>query len=650
MNGKMSFPKLFEPGWIGEMEVKNRTVMAPMGSRTIGTDGYVTQRMLDYYEARARGGVGLIVVEVACVDSPMGKSGSTHLVVDDDKYIPGLSNLVEIIHKHGARAALQLQHGGRGCNSATTGLQPVAPSAIPIPDRGWQGAGEGEMPRELAISEIKDIIAKFGRSAGRAKKAGFDGVEIHGLGLYLVAQFLSSASNKRQDEYGGDLQNRARFLVEIIQAAKESAGRNFPVWCRLSIKEIGLEGGITIEEGQQFARIAQRAGADAIHAHTMTWGVSLDVPPPMSMSEPPGSMMTSIEAIKKAVTIPVIAIGRIYPELGERILQEKRADFIAMGKGLLADPDISVKAESGRVDEIVPCIGCTRCLFGSELECSVNAALSKEREYEFKPAEKSKKVLVVGGGPAGMEAARVAALRGHRVTLYEKQPRLGGQLLWAIVPPHKENLPALIDYLATQMQKRDVDVRLGVEATPELIEKEQPDVVILAAGATPFIPEILGIDGTHMVTALEVLDGKEVGQKVVIIGGELVACETAEYLVERGKKVTITEVQPAMATQIFPQGLRPYRLSKLAASGVDMFEGVTYQQITDKSVDIVTREGVKQAIEADTVVIAAGTKPDKGLLQSLEGRVPEIYTAGDCVEPQGIKEAVAGGFDIGRKI
>jgi 2,4-dienoyl-CoA reductase-like NADH-dependent reductase (Old Yellow Enzyme family)/thioredoxin reductase len=651
LSSRLSFRKLFEPGRIGEMELKNRMVMPAMGTNLATRDGYVNEQMKDYYEERAKGGVGLVIVEVACVDPPTGKTVPCQLLIDDDKFIPGLSELAEVIHRYGAKAALQLMHAGRAAKSKVTHTQPVAPSAIPMPFA--PGAGyEGEMPRELTVDEIKDLVGKFGKAAQRAKKAGFDGVEIHSLGLYLVAQFLSSASNRRQDDYGGELKNRARFLLDTIKAIKEAAGQDYPAWCRLTVREFGIEGGITLEEGQEVARRAQEAGADAIHVTVMAWGVSPRARPPTA--EPPGNMVPFAEAIKKVVTVPVIAVGRINPELGERVLQEGKADFIAIGKGLISDPELPRKAASGRIDEIRPCIGCLRCIDNilhkdGVVQCTVNAAAGKEREYQLRPVEKSKEVLVVGGGPAGMEAARVTALRGHRVTLYEKQDKLGGQLLQAIVPPYKNNLVGLIDYLATQMVRQGVKIELGIEATPELIEEAKPEVVLLATGVTSLIPEIPGIHRPNVVTAQKVLEGEEVGERVVVIGGELVGCEIAEYLAERGKKVTIVEILTDVATRVI-SALRGLLLSRLAARGVTILTGVKDEELTERGLAITTKEGEKQLIEADTVVLAAGAKPNKVLLPALEGKIPEIYSIGDCVEPRDIFEAIADGYHVGRRI
>jgi len=651
LSSKLSFEKLFETARIGQMELKNRIVMPPMGTNLGGLDGYVTEQIKGYYEERAKGGVGLITVEVTCVDSPTGKTIARQLIIDDDRFIPGLSELVEVIHKHGAKTVLQLHHAGRGAKSSITGTQPVAPSAIPMP-WGTLIGYQGELPRELTVNEIKDLVGKFAEAARRAKRAGFDGVLVHGTGYYLVAQFLSSASNQRRDDYGGELKNRARFLVEIIGAIREVTEQSYPVLCKLTAREFGEGAGITLEEGQQIAQMAQEAGADAIEVAGMVWGSSSRIPP--LTAERPGNFLPFIDAIKKVVTIPIIAGSRIDPVLGEKVLQEGRGDFIAIGKGLITDPELPKKAAAGIIDEIRPCIGCIRCIDnmtvkGQSLMCSVNAAVGNEREYEIKPAERRKKVLVVGGGPAGMEAARVAALRGHQVTLYEKQSRLGGQLLQAIVPPHKDNLVSFVDYLTSQMAKRGIRVQLNLEATPEVIKKDKPDTVVLATGVTLVVPEIPGINKPHVVAAKEVLNGMEVGNKIVVIGGGLVGCETAEFLAQQDKKVTILEILDEVATQMV-QSLRSLLLSRLADTGVTILTGVKCQEVTDSSLVIIAKEGDKQTIEADNVVLASGDKSNTALLEALEDTIPELYYVGDCTEPQGIAEAVADGYRIGLRI
>jgi len=626
------------------MGLRNRIVMPAMLTRYGSEEGYVTERTKNYYEARARGGAGLIIEEATYVHL-RGKSFPNQLGISDDKFIPDLSQLVQTIHRHGAKAAIQLFHGGRTAKSALSLMQPVAPS--PLASLG------GEVPKELTVDEIAEIVAYFAEAALRAKKAGFDGVEIHGAHSFLIDQFLSRASNKRQDVYGGDLPKRARFLIEVIKAVREAVGRGYPVWCRLNGKEYGIDEGTSLEEAQEIAQMAQDASADAIH-------VSAAGPKaPIVLTSPtfvPAIIADLAEGIKKVVTVPVIAVGRITPEAAESILAEGKADLVAIGKGLLADPELPGKVASGRLDDITPCIVCFECrddvvsptVVG--VRCQVNAALGREEEYKILPAKKPRKVLVVGGGPGGMEAARVAALRGHKVTLWEKEPRLGGQLIQAAIPPQKDRIARLTIYLQTQLKKLDVEVELGKEATTTMIEEFKPEVVVLATGVKPLVPEIPGMNPAHVVQAGDVLEGKvETGDRVVVIGGEVVGCETAEFLAEKGKKVTVTRRSPEMALGV-GRTLRAFFLGRLLEKGVTLIPEIKYNEVTSNGVVVTTKEGEKKTIEADTVVLAAGAIPEKKLYQGIKGKVPEIHCIGDCVAPRTIRDAIAEGYRIGLEI
>jgi len=620
MSESIRLEKLFEPLSIGEMRLRNRIVMPPMVSSFGSSDGRVTEQAVGYYEQRAKGGVGLIIVEATCVDSPIGKLSPYQLVIDDDKFIPGLSDLACAIQEHGAKAAIQLHHAGGNTSSAVTGLQPVAPSAVPFPDK--------ELSRELTLEEISEIIQCFARAAGRAKKAGFDGVEIHGAHGYLISQFLSSAFNKRQDSYGGSLANRARLLLEIIAAIKGVVGLYYPVWCRLNGREYGMPGGITVEETQSVAQMVEEAGVAAIHVS-----------------------VRFAEAVKSVVSIPVITVGRIDPLLGERILAEGRADLIAIGRALIADPYLPQKAAAGRLDDIAPCIACGTCFVNINSQkagmlCGVNPAVGNEREYAIEPTMKPKKVVVIGGGPAGMESARVAALRGHQVVLFEKAQELGGQLIVAAVPPYKSEISNLNQYLAAQVHKAGVKLELGKEATASEVQMIAPDAVILATGVTPSIPEIPGVGRENAVMAEDVLAGRaKVGERVIVIGGELVGCETAEFLADAGKTVTITRRGPSMAAAVAPMTGQPL-VGRLNAKGVAMLTGVKYEEVNDEGLVITTRDGEKRTIPADTIVLAAGSKPNTELLRQLGDSVPELYQVGDCVEPQGIREAIVDGLRV----
>ncbi len=638
------FEKLFEPGSIGSMSLKNRLVMPPMATNFGTKEGMVTQRTIDYYEERAKGGVGLVIVEFTGVDSPVGRATPRQLLIDDDKFVPGLGELAQTIKRQGAKAAIQIHHVGRQGSSSITGHQPVAPSPIPASD-GMRP--EGEIPRELTPSEISAIVARFGEGAERARRAGFDGVEIHGAHGYLISQFLSPLANRRQDVYGGRLENRARMLLEIIQAVREKVGKDYPVWCRLSALEIGVEGGITLEETQTVAQLAEKAGVDAIHvsAHAVAPGRR----PPMAQM--PGVLVPLAEGIKKVVSVPVIAVSRIPPELGESVLREGKADFIAIGRGLFADPHLPRKVASGEGEDVTPCMCCMACLDSlmwrrEGVCCAVNAAVGREREYELKPAESAKTVLVVGGGPGGMEAARVASLRGHRVILFDEGDELGGQLLLASKPPFKDTVDTFRQYLVGQMAKLGVELRLGQKFTADLLDQLKPDGVVLATGVIPFVPEIPGIEGKQVFLASKVLDGAEIGEQVAVIGGELVGCETALYLAQQGKTVTIMRRGPQLAAKVNPHVGVPL-IRRLEAKGVTILTRVQYEEITGAGVIVRTEAGERRTVEADTVVLAAGARPNTELLSSVEGKVAQVICVGDCVEPRGIREAVETGYRAG---
>ena len=636
--------KLFETAEIGAMHIKNRIVMPPMGTN-MADGGYVNRKILDHYETRARHGVGLIIVEVAGIESPAGKNTANMLMIDNDKYIPGLAELVKTIHKHGAKAVLQISHTGRGARQKITGVQPVAPSPIPMPFSSAIGYG-GDMPRELTVAEIHVIERKYAYAAGRAKTAGFDGVMLHGTGYYLIAQFISSTANVRCDEYGGDIEKRARFPLEVIEAVKENVGSDFPLLYKMSALEMGEGAGLTLDEGRQLAVMLQDAGVDALELAGMIWGIDLNMEPPPGEPKNMGLMLSPF--IKSVVTIPVIAEGRIDPEQGNKAIAEGKADFIGFGRGLLADPRLPEKAFAGRFEEIRPCIGCGRCtdnqlMKGKGVMCSVNSAVGNEAgKYRIYKAKRVKKVVVIGGGPAGMEAARVAGLRGHRVTLYEKDSKLGGQMNQAVVPPHKSNLAAYLEYLKRQMTQRHVDVRTGIKASADMIRKTKPDAVVIATGVAATKPDIPGADKPFVLPARAVLDGKETSAKVAVIGGGIVGCETAEFLQKQGKQVTIIELLDDIAGKmVYAQ--KTILEARLKAAGVKIITGAKCKEITDTGVTVITKSGEKLHIEAGSVVIAVGDRPCKFHEHELRGAVHELYMAGDCIKPDGIAEAIASG-------
>jgi len=643
--------KIFEPSNIGQMKLKNRIVMPPMGTNYAEAGGAVSQRMLDYYEARARGGVGLIIVEgsapsVQCITYPQA-TPSHQASLGDDKFNAGWKNLTNIAHKHNARVAIQIMHAT--LENWNGKVVQVGPSPVVVPAR-FMGVFGGP-PHELTVDEIAQRVEWFASAARRAKEAGFDGVEIHGAHQYIVSAFLSSATNQREDKYGGSLENKARFLVEILEAVRREVGPDFPVWVRFNAQEWGIENGITIEETKQLVPLVVEAGAQALHVSGYGSGSYITTAP---ISDTPGFLVPMAEEVKKLTDVPVIAVGRLDLELGEQILEEGKADFIAIGRRLLADPDLPNKVAEGRLSEVVPCIGCMECIErlvfderGEGVTCVVNAALGKEKLYQIKPARKAKNVVVVGGGPAGMQAAVVAARRGHRVTILEKEARLGGQLNIAALPPFKGDILPWIDYLISQVEKTGVKVELSAGATAEIVAERKPDAVVIATGGSPVMPDIPGIDKPNVVTAQDVLSKKvKVGQNVVIIGGGMVGCETGHYLVEHGKTVTITEILKRMANDMFFMARRRL-MDGLRGKKVTMLTSATCEEIKEGGVSVTTADGERKTIPADTVIIAAGYTADDRLYKALEGRISEAYCIGNSARPRKILEANAEGYQTG---
>lgn len=624
---------LFSATRIGTLDLKNRVVMLPMGTRLADSEGFVTDETLEYYQERAKGGAGLIIVEITCVDAPVGKVFPRMLVIDDDKYIPGLARLANAIKKHGARAAIQIAHAGNATRSEMTGTQPVAPSAV-------KRQGLHDAPRELTAEEILILVERFAAAAERAQRAGFEGVEIHGAHSYLVAQFLSGAWNKRLDAYGGALANRRRFLEEIIGAIRQRVGSDFPLWCRINAEEEGEEGGTTLEEARMTAQAIQ-AHVDAISVSATAAGAAI-----FMKCSPlvPGALLPLARSIKQAIRIPVIGAGRLDSGAGAAALRERSIDLVGIGRAFICQPDFPAKLAAGQPEDVRPCISCYGCFSEMEpLTCSVNPMAGREGELVIPPTPQPKKIVVVGAGPTGMQAACVASSMGHHVVLFEKMAWLGGQLPAAMVPPEKKvHLEPLTRYLIAQVRKLPIEARLGVEADTSLIQRERPDLVIVATGIVPFIPDIPGVAGDNVVHALEVLAGaRETGPNVVVLGGELVGCETADFLAERGRTVVITRRGPTMAANMHP-ALRRGLMNRLKARGVQMLTNVRYEAITGRGLMVSTESG-RQLITADTVVIAAGQKPNARLLLSLNQALEQqakVVAAGDCLRPAGIKEAL----------
>jgi 2,4-dienoyl-CoA reductase-like NADH-dependent reductase (Old Yellow Enzyme family)/NADPH-dependent 2,4-dienoyl-CoA reductase/sulfur reductase-like enzyme len=644
--------RLFEPVKIGKLELRNRILMPALNTK-LGTEwGAMSDRMIDYYVERAKGGVALIIIENTCIDWPVGKAGTNPIRADEWKFIQGLHDLAEAVHVYGAKIATQLHHAGRQGSSLTSaeGQQLVAPSAIPCLPTG------AEMPHALTIEEIEILIGKFIMGATITKAAGFDAVEIQGGHGYLIAQFMSPYTNKREDEYGGGFEGRMRFPLRIIEGIRMVTGPDFPIIFRISADEY-VDGGLTLEDNKLIAQRLELAGVDAFNVSAGIY----ESPPWFSrifptMGMPQGCNVPLAQEIKKVVRAPVIVAGKLGdPVLAEKVLKEGKADLIAMGRPLLVDPELPLKASQGRLQDIRPCIYCNEACAGNvsrmwRIGCVVNPALGREKEYQFEPARKAKRVLVVGGGPAGMEAARIASLRGHSVTLVEQQKVLGGQLLAASAPQFKQPIRDFMEYLKTQVKKQGVKVQLGKRVTPALVKRLKPDIVLIATGATPFIPNIPGADRGNVATASDILVGrKKAGKEVAIIGGGEVGAELAWHLAEQGKKVTVIEMLGAVAMDM-NMFSRLYLMDKLGELGVNLLNDTTAQKITSEGVLALFGEGKEQLIKADTVILAAGFKCDNALEKGLKGISYKTYCIGDCVKPGKIEGAISSAWRVGHQI
>jgi 2,4-dienoyl-CoA reductase-like NADH-dependent reductase (Old Yellow Enzyme family)/thioredoxin reductase len=637
-----AFPKLFEPGSIGNVRLKNRVIKAPQHTGLGNPDGSITDRMLRYYRSVASGGVGMVIVEYAWIDNDASRASPCQLGIASMDHIPGLSLLAQTIQANGAKAAIQISHAGR---QRFTLEQPKAPSAVPWEELYAAGC---PAPQALTFEEILQIVKAFGQAAKRAQVADFDMIEIHACHGYLISNFLSSRTNKRTDWYGGSLENRMRFLLEVTAEIKCQVGSEYPVCVRVSGTDYEPDG-TTIEETVELCRRLEAMGVAAIHVSGGNHHQTIHEVSPMGMSL--GHNVWAAEAVKKEIKIPVIASGSInLPGLAQRILVEGRGDFIGLGRPLWADPEWPLKAMQGRLGDIRPCIRCNDgCLARGDhqaktISCSVNVAVCREDEFEITKAEHSRSVAVIGGGPAGMEAARVCALKGHQVTLYEKR-ELGGALLEAAIPEFKApDLKPLVDYFRTQIKKLKIRV-ISEEATLESIKDGGYDAVIVAAGATPLaLEDVQGITHPKVTSASQVLHGEAaLGHTIAVIGGGIVGAEVGLFLAEQGKEVVFVEMLDTFMNNITFDEKLVYE-ERFKSLTISVHTGKRLESVADDGIVVVDRFGVRTTLAVDTVVLAAGFRPNRDLVDSLrEDSRLQVFEAGDCVRPRKIFDAIHDG-------
>jgi 2,4-dienoyl-CoA reductase-like NADH-dependent reductase (Old Yellow Enzyme family)/thioredoxin reductase len=646
------YPNLCSPLKIGNVTLRNRMVSAPMAFPDITAEGYVTKEAAAFYELRAKGGAAAVTLSECIVHIKTGMSHSKHINLQDEGVLAGLTEAARSIKRHGALANVELSHGGKyaGVDLAKSlgGQTHVryGASAETLPD----GSKIEEMPKEL----IHEIVEAFGKGAALVKRAGFDMVFVHGGHGWLIQQFFSPASNKRTDEYGcNTIENRARLALEVLDSIRAAVGPGFPIEFRMSAEE-HIAGGYKIDDAVQFAKLLE-SKIDLLHVSTGAHENSFAITHPSMFAER-GSHVPLAAAIKKHVKVPVACIGALNePEQMEEIIASGKADVVEMARALLADPFLPRKIMLGHDDEIVRCIRCFTCLaervHTQTRICSINPIIGREYESRFAlPASKPKKVLVAGGGPGGMKTAITAAQRGHKVILCEKRGELGGTLKCVRAISFKKDLYGLIKSLEVQMRKAGVEVRLNTEITQELVEREAPDVLVLAVGAAPIVPPIPGIDSPKVVLANTLSDeGIAVGKKVVILGGGLVGCESAVHLAQKGKDVTLVEMMKDVAVDANVRQ-RPILLDMFTKLQVKVKTRMKGVKVTDKGLVCIDETGKENLFEADTVVCSVGQHALREVVNDLLDAAPEVVQVGDCVNPQKVTEALYRGYHAGLDI
>jgi len=645
----MAYDKLFEPGYIGKLKIKNRLVMSPINTQfTTGDPSILGEKFYEYYKARARGGVGLIITTHVKAEKSIDPYPLTYgyATLDSASQIKYFYEITEMAHRYDTKIAIELSPGtGRLADAALKDRWPVGPS-----ENGLLGMPDVKT-RELTKDEIHGLVEAYGRAAGLAKQAGFDIIYVH-FTAYIGDQFLSSVWNRRTDEYGGSLENRMRFLVECIESARKNVGKDFPLIVGLALDH-GFPGGRELDETIEIAKKLKELNIDTLHLRRGSYDNMNLLIPTEYMED--GVSVEYANIVKEQAGIQVISDGNIGdPVLAEKLISENKLDFIGLARPLLADPEWVNKVRTDKKEDIIPCVRCMQCInrvfFGQFAACSVNPVLGKEYLSPMQPARNPKNVLVIGGGMAGMTCAKLAEDKGHNVTLIEKTSKLGGHLLEGAVIDHKKEVDAYYEHLVREIRNSKVKVEYNTQATKELVHKLKPDVVVIATGSVPVVPDVPGIDKPNVRIATTLLKNRqETGQNVIIVGGGLVGCETGLYLAQKGKNVTIIDMLPEVAQDVIFMS-KFSLLQALSDKGIKTQGGLKLKEVTDKGILVEDVNGNIKELNCDTVVISTGLRSDDTLYNELLDEVDEIYKIGDCVKARMFIDASQEAFQVARDI